>query len=99
MLSYILLDENPLVHWQYLERANVDMIQQMTELLTCQRSLQSALVEVIWTRPPTPASTGSSTARMFWYISGRGRRTHPGKGLLPLRRQRALRPQPGGGPH
>ena len=36
------LDENPLVHWQYLERANVDMIQQMTELLTCQRSLQSA---------------------------------------------------------
>ena len=36
------LDENPLVHWQYLERANVDMIQQMTELLTCQRSLGSA---------------------------------------------------------
>lgn len=36
------LDENPLVHWQFLERANVDMIQQMTELLTCQRSLQSA---------------------------------------------------------
>ena len=31
--------------------------------------------------------------------TGRGRRTHPGKGLLPLRRQRALRPQPGGGPH
>ncbi len=36
------LDENPLVHWQYLERANVDLIQQMTEMLTCQRSLQSA---------------------------------------------------------
>lgn len=36
------LMEMPLVHWQYLERANVDIIQQMTELLTCQRSLQSA---------------------------------------------------------
>jgi len=36
------LVENPLVHWQYLERSNVDMVQQMTEMLTCQRALQSA---------------------------------------------------------
>lgn len=36
------LMENPLVHWQYLERSNVDMVQQMTEMLTCQRALQSA---------------------------------------------------------
>ena len=30
------------VYWKYLERSNVDMIRQMTEMLTCQRSLQSA---------------------------------------------------------
>lgn len=34
--------ENPLVYWKYLERSNVDMVRQMTELLTCQRALQSA---------------------------------------------------------
>lgn len=34
--------ENPLIHWKYLERSNVDMVRQMTEMLTCQRSLQSA---------------------------------------------------------
>ena len=28
--------------WKYLERSNVDMIRQMTEMLTCQRALQSA---------------------------------------------------------
>lgn len=33
---------NPLVHWKYLERSNVDMVRQMTEMMTCQRSLQSA---------------------------------------------------------
>ena len=27
--------------WKYLERSNSDMIQQMTEMLTCQRALQS----------------------------------------------------------
>lgn len=32
----------PTVYWKYLERSNVDMIRQMTEMLTCQRSLQSA---------------------------------------------------------
>ena len=31
-----------MVYWKYLERSNVDMIRQMTEMLTCQRALQSA---------------------------------------------------------
>jgi len=31
----------PYVLWKYLERSNSDMIQQMTEMLTCQRALQS----------------------------------------------------------
>lgn len=34
--------ENPRVFWGYLERSNSDMVRQMTELLTCQRALQSA---------------------------------------------------------
>ena len=34
--------DNPFIYWKYLERSNVDMIRQMTEMLTCQRSLQSA---------------------------------------------------------
>ncbi len=34
--------ENPTIYWKYLERSNVDMIRQMTEMLTCQRTLQSA---------------------------------------------------------
>lgn len=33
---------NPLVHWKYLERSNVDMVRQMTEMMTCQRAFQSA---------------------------------------------------------
>lgn len=33
---------NPEVMWKYLERANTDMVQQMTEMITCQRALQSA---------------------------------------------------------
>lgn len=32
----------PRVHWGYLERSNVNMLQQMTEMLTSQRALQSA---------------------------------------------------------
>lgn len=36
------MTETPQVYWQYLERSNVDMVRQMTELLTCQRALQSA---------------------------------------------------------
>ena len=32
----------PQILWKYLERSNVDMIRQMTEMLTCQRALQSA---------------------------------------------------------
>ena len=31
-----------LVHWRYLERSNTDMVQQMTEMITTQRSMQSA---------------------------------------------------------
>lgn len=34
--------ENPFLYWKYLERSNVDMVQQMTEMITCQRALQSA---------------------------------------------------------
>ena len=34
--------QTPYVLWKYLERSNADMIQQMTEMLTCQRTLQSA---------------------------------------------------------
>ena len=34
--------ENPQIFWKYLERSNSDMVRQMTELLTCQRALQSA---------------------------------------------------------
>ena len=33
---------NPIVYWKYLERSNTDMIRQMTEMLTSERSLQSA---------------------------------------------------------
>ena len=33
--------ENPTVLWKYLERSNSDLVQQMTEMLTCQRALQS----------------------------------------------------------
>lgn len=36
------LVEVPQILWKYLERSNVDMIRQMTEMLTCQRALQSA---------------------------------------------------------
>ncbi|NCE65530.1 flagellar hook-basal body protein [Pseudoflavonifractor sp. 524-17] len=36
------LVERPTIHWKYLERSNVDMVRQMTEMLTCQRALQSA---------------------------------------------------------
>lgn len=32
----------PSILWKYLERSNVDMIRQMTEMLTSQRALQSA---------------------------------------------------------
>lgn len=34
--------ENQQILWKYLERSNVDMVRQMTEMLTCQRALQSA---------------------------------------------------------
>ena len=33
--------DQPEILWKYLERSNVDMIRQMTEMLTCQRALQS----------------------------------------------------------
>lgn len=33
---------NPKVHWGYLERSNVEMVDQMTEMMTAQRALQSA---------------------------------------------------------
>lgn len=33
--------QTPYILWKYLERSNSDMVQQMTEMLTCQRALQS----------------------------------------------------------
>lgn len=36
------LVENPVVHWQYLERSNVDMVDEMTEMLSVQRMFQGA---------------------------------------------------------
>ena len=33
--------QNPYILWKHLERSNSDMVQQMTEMLTCQRALQS----------------------------------------------------------
>ena len=34
--------QQPEILWKYLERSNVDMVRQMTEMLTSQRALQSA---------------------------------------------------------
>jgi flagellar basal-body rod protein FlgG len=36
------LDENPTVYWGYVERSNVDMVSQMTDMISCQRAFQSA---------------------------------------------------------
>ena len=33
--------ENPQLLWKYVERSNVEMIRQMTDMITCQRALQS----------------------------------------------------------
>lgn len=34
--------ENPELLWKYVERSNVELIRQMTDMITCQRALQSA---------------------------------------------------------
>lgn len=50
--------ENPYLYWKYLERSNVDMVKQMTEMLTCQRALQSAAqVAKMYDQLMTKAST------------------------------------------
>jgi flagellar basal-body rod protein FlgG len=36
------VSNSPQVLWGYVERSNVDMVSQMTEMMTCQRALQSA---------------------------------------------------------
>lgn len=36
------LDENPTLLWGYVERSNVNLVDQMTEMLSAQRALQSA---------------------------------------------------------
>lgn len=33
--------ENPQLLWKYVERSNVELIKQMTDMITCQRALQS----------------------------------------------------------
>ena len=33
--------ENPSLLWKYVERSNVELIRQMTDMITCQRALQS----------------------------------------------------------
>ena len=32
---------NPNLLWKYVERSNVELIKQMTDMITCQRALQS----------------------------------------------------------
>jgi flagellar basal-body rod protein FlgG len=36
------LKEDATVYWGYLERSNVDLVKEMTEMITCQRAFQSA---------------------------------------------------------
>jgi len=36
------LNENARLYWGYVERSNVDLIQQMTQMITCERAYQSA---------------------------------------------------------
>ena len=36
------VDNDAVLHWGYLERSNVDMVSEMTEMLTSQRAFQSA---------------------------------------------------------
>ena len=33
--------ENPVLWWKYVERSNVELLRQMTDMITCQRALQS----------------------------------------------------------
>ena len=33
---------NRIIHHKMIERSNIDLVQQMTEMITCQRALQSA---------------------------------------------------------
>ena len=52
------LAEGYRIHWGYLERSNVDMVQQMTEMMTTQRALQSAAqVTKMYDQVMTKAST------------------------------------------
>lgn len=52
------LVENPKVLWQYQERSNVDMVRQMTEMMTCQRAFQSvAQVSKMYDQLMTRAAT------------------------------------------
>ena len=36
------LATDTVVHHEMIERANIDLVRQMTEMITCQRALQSA---------------------------------------------------------
>lgn len=50
--------ESPTVHWQMLERSNVDMVKEMTEMLSVQRTFQSAAqVSKIYDQLMTKATT------------------------------------------
>ena len=50
--------ETPAIHWRYLERSNVDMVKEMTEMLTSQRAFQSAAqVSKIYDQLMTKATT------------------------------------------
>lgn len=50
--------DTPTVHWQYLERSNVDMVKEMTEMLSSQRAFQSAAqVSKIYDQLMTKATT------------------------------------------
>lgn len=50
--------ETPKLHWRMLERSNVDMVKEMTEMLTSQRAFQSAAqVSKIYDQLMTKATT------------------------------------------
>lgn len=51
-------NEGHTIYWKYIERSNTDMVQQMTEMMTCQRAFQSAgTVSKIYDQVMTRAAT------------------------------------------
>ena len=55
--------ENPTLMWKYVERSNVELIKQMTDMITCQRALQSC-ASVTKMYDEVMAHTASDVGRM-----------------------------------